>query len=202
MKTVFSIITLLLFTQATVSDTTLTKEEREFAVAYLTETQDYFQHAIEGLSTEQLNFKATPESWSIAQCIEHIAITESMGMDMIAQLMQAPADGSKRGEIKITNEILMKALEDRSMKVKAPEIIQPTGKLASAEEAAKSFNIKRDEVKDWVTKTQDDLHNHLMPHPAFGMLDSYQWVLLLGGHCKRHSLQIEEVKANPNFPKK
>lgn len=202
MKTVFSIITLLLFTQATVSDTTLTKEEREFAVAYLTETQDYFQHAIEGLSTEQLNFKATPESWSIAQCIEHIAITESMGMGMITQLMQAPPDGSKRAEIKFTNEAMIKALEDRSAKFKAPEMIQPTGKFSTSEEAAKSFNAKCEEVKDWIAKTQDDMHNHLMPHPAFGMLDSYQWVLLLGGHCKRHSLQIEEVKAHPNFPKK
>lgn len=202
MKTFLSIFILLLCTQATISETTLTKEERDFAIAYLTETQNYFQQAVKGLSTQQLNFKATPESWSIAQCIEHIAITESMGMGMITQLMQAPADGSKRSEIKITNEVLMKALEDRSFKAKAPEVIQPTGRYATAEDAAMAFIKQRDEVKAWVAKTQDDMHNHLMPHPAFGMLDSYQWILLLGGHCKRHSLQIEEVKAHPDFPKK
>jgi hypothetical protein len=33
-------------------------------------------------------------------------------------------------------------------------------------------------------------------------LDAYQWLLLLASHSERHTLQILEVKADPNFPKK
>ena len=33
------------------------------------------------------------------------------------------------------------------------------------------------------------------------MMDTYQWMLLVAGHSKRHTLQIEEVKASPGFPK-
>ena len=36
---------------------------------------------------------------------------------------------------------------------------------------------------------------------AFGTLDGYQWLLLLSTHSERHTAQIEEVKADPNFPK-
>jgi len=34
-----------------------------------------------------------------------------------------------------------------------------------------------------------------------GMLDAYQWILLLSGHTERHTLQILEVKADPKYPK-
>jgi hypothetical protein len=35
-----------------------------------------------------------------------------------------------------------------------------------------------------------------------GELDAYQWMLFMAAHSKRHLAQIEEVKADPNFPKK
>lgn len=32
-------------------------------------------------------------------------------------------------------------------------------------------------------------------------VDGYQWLLLISAHSARHTAQIEEVKADPNFPK-
>jgi hypothetical protein len=32
-------------------------------------------------------------------------------------------------------------------------------------------------------------------------MDAYQWLIFNGAHCKRHTAQILEVKADPNFPK-
>ena len=51
--------------------------------------------------------------------------------------------------------------------------------------------------------TQDDLRDHFRDHPvpAIGTLDAYQWILLISGHTRRHTAQILEVKADPNFPK-
>ena len=43
---------------------------------------------------------------------------------------------------------------------------------------------------------------HSVPHPALKTIDAYQWLLLLAAHSARHTAQIEEVKADPNFPKK
>jgi hypothetical protein len=36
--------------------------------------------------------------------------------------------------------------------------------------------------------------------PVLGPLDAYQWILLISAHSERHTKQIEEVKADPNFP--
>jgi hypothetical protein len=32
-------------------------------------------------------------------------------------------------------------------------------------------------------------------------LDGYEWLLFIGAHSERHTKQILEVKADPNFPK-
>jgi hypothetical protein len=50
--------------------------------------------------------------------------------------------------------------------------------------------------------TQDDLRGHFGDHPLLlKTMDGYQWVLRLATQSRRHTLQIEEVRANPNFPK-
>jgi hypothetical protein len=41
----------------------------------------------------------------------------------------------------------------------------------------------------------------LLAHRAAGLLDGYQWILLMAGHTERHVLQIEEVKRQPGFPR-
>lgn len=49
---------------------------------------------------------------------------------------------------------------------------------------------------------QEDLRDHFMDHPVFKTLDTYQWILLTSAHMRRHTAQILEVKADPNFPKR
>jgi hypothetical protein len=36
----------------------------------------------------------------------------------------------------------------------------------------------------------------------FGWIDGYQLYLFIAGHSKRHTQQLNEVKANPSFPGK
>lgn len=52
----------------------------------------------------------------------------------------------------------------------------------------------------FVYENEADLRNHYMVMP-FGTLDAYQGLLFIAGHTERHVLQMEEVKANANFPK-
>ena len=70
----------------------------------------------------------------------------------------------------------------------------------SAAEALESFKQDRDKLVDYVKDTQEDLRNHVLVLPI-GTYDSYQLILLIGAHSNRHMQQIEEVKADPNFPK-
>jgi len=77
MKKLFLPLVALLFCNFNLTETTLTDQERKFALDHLTQSKEKFLNAIKGLSQEQLNFKSTPESWSVAECAEHIAISEN-----------------------------------------------------------------------------------------------------------------------------
>jgi len=178
----------------------LTDAEREMAVTEMTKTRDRLHSVVEGLSDAQLNFKSTPESWSIAECVEHLAISENTFSQMLQGAVQTPADSSKRSEVKMTDEKLMAMITDRSHKVKTPEAFEPSGKFGSYTETVEAFTAKRGEHIEYVKTTADDLRNHYGQLP-FGTVDAFQVLLFMSGHTERHVAQMEEVIADENFPK-
>jgi uncharacterized damage-inducible protein DinB len=189
-------------TTATPAPTTLTPEEREAALRSLEATRDAFLQSIAGLSEKQWRFKPGPDRWSVAEVSEHIAVAESAILGMVqGKIMTSPADPSKRAEVAGKDETILKMVPDRSHKAQAPEFLKPTNRWATREETTKAFEDSRKATMDYVRTTNDDLRDHFGPHPMLGPMDAYQWILLISAHSERHTRQIEEVKADPNFPK-
>ncbi|MGA2375316.1 MAG: DinB family protein [Candidatus Sulfotelmatobacter sp.] len=181
---------------------TLTPQEREFALKNLQTTHDKFLQSIAGLSPKQWTFKPGPDRWSVAEVSEHIAVSESALLGLVQkQLMASPAAPEKREQVKGKDEMILQKIPDRSHKAQAPEFLRPTGRWATEADLTKAFEESRKATMDYVRTTNDDLRDHFFDHPVFGTLDGYQWLLLLSAHSERHTAQIEEVKADPNFPK-
>jgi hypothetical protein len=200
MKKIFLLLPVI-FLSFSVADKSLSKEERETAIKYFKETKEGFLNDVKGLSEAQLNFKSSPERWSVAECIEHIAIAEGALMGLVQNNEKQPVDSSKRSQVKATDADVMAKVPDRSTKRIAPEFLKPSGKFKNSEEAIKAFVEQRDKNIEYVQTTTNDLRNHFLPHSSLGLLDDYQWLLVISAHSRRHTLQIEEVKADPNFPK-
>lgn len=180
----------------------LTKEERERAVSELQATRKLFLESVAGLSEAQWNFKPAPEVWSVAEAAEHIAVSEDTILGLVTEkIMKSPAQPEKRAEVQGKDAMIMERLVDRSHKAQAPEILRPTHRWPNQQALVDHFKESRDRTIAYVNETNDALRDHFFEHPAFGLLDGYQWVLLIAGHSHRHTLQIEEVKANANFPK-
>ena len=178
---------------------TLTDAERELAVKEMSKSHDHFLNTLEGLSEAQLNYKITDDSWSIAECAEHIAISENMIFGMLQSSLNNEADPSKRAEVKFSDEQLIAMIEDRSTKVKTGEAFEPSGKYGSYEETVEEFKNKRKEHIDYVKSTKDDLRNRYQQLP-FGTIDAYQILLFMSGHTERHINQMEEVMDDEDFP--
>jgi hypothetical protein len=198
MKLILILVSLVTFYHPT-KNTTLTNGERRFAIRYLNETQKDLEKVIRKLSESQLNFRNEQQGWSIAECLQHLAVVEGGVLGMVEGSVQLEAEPIPPTKISYSNEGLIEAAMRRSEKLSTPSL---SPKYAKWETAFASFNSDREEIKKWVETTQDDLHAHLLPHPVFGMLDTYQWILLLGAHSERHILQIREAKENSNFPTK
>jgi hypothetical protein len=187
---------------ASIAQTAASAEEREAALKNLQTTHDAFLQSIAGLSEKQWRFKPAPDRWSVAEVSEHIAVSESAIFGMVqSKVMTSPATPEKRAEVAGKDETVLKMVPDRSHKAQAPDFLKPTNRWATREETTKAFEDSRKATMDYVRTTNDDLRDHFGPHPLLGPLDAYQWILLISAHSERHTKQIEEVKADPNFPK-
>jgi len=203
MKTIkFLILTIAIVSMSfKTADTSLTPAERKYAIDLLQETRDDLLLKIKGLTTAQLNFKPDSLTWSIAECVEHIAISENDIFGFVKTSLKEQANPAKRSELKYTDEAVVKMITDRSTKVKTREAFKPTGKFGSFDATLNAFKSTRDSNIKYVKTTSDDLRNHYYDF-RFGTVDTYQAILFIAGHCKRHTEQIEEVMKNPAFSTK
>ncbi len=199
-KMIFLLSSVLLLSFST-ADAGLTKEERKLAADFLTDTKNGIRDAIQGLSQAQLTFKPAPDKWSVEDCLKHIAMSEQMLWGMVEASLKNPITPEKRSEVKFKDEQVIKNVEDRSNKAKTFAPLEPVNTpFKSAAEAMASFSKDRDKLIGYVTTTNDDLRDRVNQLPV-GVYDSYQMILFIGAHSNRHMQQINEVKADPAFPK-
>jgi hypothetical protein len=190
----------LLAGAAVASAQEVTQAEKDKALQYLETTRKGVLEATKGLSEAQWNFKPAPDRWSVAQTMEHIAAAEDYIRGMVKEkIMMAPA-GDPGRDVKKTDEGVLAMVPDRTTKVQAPEPLVPTNRFGSPEASLKHFVDSRTTTEDFL-KTTTGLRDHVADSPM-GKLDGYEFVLLIAAHSERHTKQINEVKADPNFPKK
>lgn len=179
----------------------IAQNDKQFLLEYYTTTEAELQQNVAGLSEAQMHFKATPESWSVSQCLEHIIKTEKMIFGMVKPGLEQPANIGDMGAPVNTDEKIIMMVTDRSNKFKAPTELVPDGKYNSPKAAMDDFNAGRVEILALINSTPDaTLRDHVSESPA-GIVDAYQNFLFLAGHTARHTLQLQEVKADPAFPK-
>jgi DinB superfamily len=179
----------------------LSQADKDRALDYLESTKKGVLEATKGLSASQWNFKPAPDRWSVAEVMEHIAAAEDLLRGLDEQVMKSPAIPARDpADVKKTDETVLAAVPDRSHKAQAPEPLRPTNRFGSPQEAQKHFVQTRAETEAFLKNTAD-LRAHVGDSPL-GKLDGYQWILLIAAHSERHTKQILEVKADPNFPAK
>jgi len=185
---------------AAISAQELRQAEKEHALQYLESTKRDVLDATKGLSEAQWNFKSAPDKWSVAEVTEHIAAAEDFLMGMVtSQVMKAPARPAGE-DVKAIDDMVVATIPDRSQKKQAPEPLKPTNRFGSPAGSLKHFTEARTQTEAFL-KTHDDLRQHAIDSPVGKKLDGYEWVLFVAGHSERHTKQINEVKADPNFPK-
>ena len=176
----------------------LTTADRDALLSNFEKSTSAFTASLKGLSDAQWNYKAAPDRWSIAECAEHIAESETFIRGFIEKAVFAA--GTKATPEAKKDESTMKFIVNREQKFQAPEPLKPVNKYKTPAEALAAFNESR--VKNIaLIKSHDDLRDLAGMHPAFKEVDGYGWFLFLSGHTARHTAQIEEVKASPGYPK-
>ncbi len=175
----------------------LTKGDRDRMLSALHATRKQVIDMTSGLSDAQWKFKPADDKWSIAEVVEHLALAEKAIFGMSQKALQSPPVS---GEKKVSDEVIQKMLPSRDTKVKAPEMLVPTGRFGSGAKALAEFQTARDQSLQYVRTTKDNLRAHAS-QSVFGLTDGVQWIYYMAGHTERHVKQMAEVKADAKYPR-
>ena len=177
----------------------ITEKERARALQELQNSKTALQNEVNGLSAEQLNWKSDETSWSIAECVEHLAISEANIFEMVKQAISVEADPAGREKVQMSDDELLGLITNREQKVKTRKEFEPTNQFGSYKQTMAAFNERRKDNIKFVKKTDLPLRDHYAEFP-FGTIDAYQVILFMSGHTERHIAQIREIKSAEGFP--
>jgi hypothetical protein len=176
----------------------LSQTDRDQGLQYLEQTRDGVIAATKGLSDTQMKFKPVPDRWSVAEVVEHITrVEDGIFQNVTLKVMKAPAGAADREPAKM-DAMVLTMVPDRSHKRQAPPEFVPTDSATPAE-TLDHFLKTRAKTFEFLQSTPD-LRAHVADSPL-GPLDAYEWLLFTSAHSERHTKQILELKADPNFPK-
>lgn len=177
---------------------TLTEADKKEGLAHLDRTRAALLSATKGLSEAQWKFKPAPDRWSVAEVLEHIVVTENFLLENTSTKVMAAPTGKPDRDYKAVDKLVVSAIADRSQTAQAPEALRPTGRW-SPQETLDQFVKTRERTTEFL-KSTPGLRDHVADSPLGQPIDAYQWLLFISAHSERHTKQILEVKADPNFP--
>jgi DinB superfamily len=192
-KVTASVILLTMFSVG-MSSAPLTERERQRLLAHLDMTASWLTDEVSGLSPDQLAFRRAPDAWTIVEVLDHLLVVGPIYWQDLQNAMKAPGG---RKSPSTDADILWYGI-DRTNREKAIPSEVPKGlrDLRSGLDAHRKLHAR---LVEYIRSTKDDLRGHIVERQS---CDAYQWALLISTHEQRHILQIREIKADPNFPKK
>jgi DinB superfamily len=174
----------------------MTQEEREHLVAHLEMTRTWLSDEVSPLSAAQLNFRPSPDRWTVAETVQHLVISEPNYWKLLNDSMkQAPKKLEKAAS---DADVLWYGI-DRTQHEKTPAKQNPIQQKIDTAQAMKTFLAMHTQLLEMARTSKEDLRGHAVPEWG---VDAYQCLLEISTHEQRHIMQIREIKASAGFPKK
>jgi hypothetical protein len=175
----------------------MTTGERQRLVAHFEMTEAWLESEVSGLSDAQLKFKMTPESWSVEEVVMHLAIAEPQYWDQFKESLAKPVKPDFKPQV--TDAQMLWYGVDRTQRTTTGDARVPRSQFPNMKASLASFKKLRVEMMKTAKESQEDLRGRQY---LTASQDLYQWFLMISTHSQRHILQIREVKAHQNYPKK
>jgi hypothetical protein len=163
----------------------------------LDETRRRLYDRLEGLSSDEEKRQDGPDSWSVGQVAEHLAIMEERLIKLFPIMLTKAASAGAQAASGDTlrRPVSIDKLVARSVKEKyvAPDVVRPSGSVPVADSLGRLQRSRASllELRPRIETADGTSVNY--PHPVFGPLDLYQWLLMIGMHEERHLRQIESL---------
>src|SRR5256885_12104347 len=177
----------------------MTKDDREHLLVHLEMTTQMVAEQVHGLSPAQLEYKASPDRWSIREIVSHLAVAEPDYWRDIQKALKAQPDMNHKKSSATDADILWYGI-DRVVHTKTGGGDEKVDTYKDLGKALGNFQALRATMIEYIKTTNDDMRAH-----SFGdreVIDCWQWMLEISTHAERHIQQIREIKNDSKFPSK
>lgn len=173
------------------------------------EAKDKVRLAFSGISSVQLNWKPSAESWSIAQCLDHLIVADGVYFSDLKKITERTYKMTFLEKYspfsRICGRILKNRLQEQiGKKMTAPKKIQPSASEMKIE-VIESYHKNLDTFLAYVSNCQNiDIDKTIITSPLISIVtyclrDALYFLIQ---HEHRHINQAIRVQSNENFPKK
>lgn len=166
---------------------------------YLAVQHSNLRAAFDAIPPERRSRRPSPDQWSPADVIGHLAILESRVADIFSTLISEARARGLRAEpdtSPVLPTIDVTRVLDRSTKFVAPDRVDPRKTPTCL--AWSDYERAHDQLTAIVRQTDGlALADVMYPHPIFGSLNLYEWIAFTGAHAARHTEQIRESAGVP-----
>ena len=172
------------------------------------EAKEKVQFEFTDISFQQLNWKPSRESWSIAQCLNHLVVSDSSYFSVLKKITGGKYQMNFWEKYSPFTRVIGRLMKDQlqeqvKRKMKAPRIFLP---------AASEINIgvleryykNLDDFSGLISECRNiDLDKTIITSPVvsfvtYSLRDAFQFLVQ---HEHRHINQAIRVKKNEKFPK-
>jgi hypothetical protein len=164
---------------------------------------------VANLTDEQLNWKPAPASWSIAQCLDHLAVTsEKFDRDFARAIargrLKRRASGAVRYRPTMLGGWLVKQLgPETKRKMPAPKVFRPA-ESSSIKGALERFLRQQEKFLGFVNDgrgidyNKTRLRSPVTPLMRYSLADAFVMTVV---HGQRHLAQSRRVRETSGFPR-
>jgi hypothetical protein len=162
---------------------------------------------IDGLTSEQVNWQPDANSWSVAQCLDHLIRANTIYVAALREAVRKTGaeEVQRRGPIRpgLPSRLFIGWLEPPSrVKGRAPKAIVPASHGNPAE-VLRRFLLAQEEVRTLVLESAGLELNRIRfrnPFARFLCFTVGAGLLIITAHDRRHLRQAEKVRHSAGFP--
>ena len=173
------------------------------ANAIADDAQKSFGH----LSPTQLNWKPSPNQWSVAQCLDHLIVINSAAFPVVEQIVRDGYKPTLQQRLPILPRffawMVLKAVSpEGKSKYKAARHVEPSSSTIAADIVNRFKAHQQELIRHMKMAEKLDLSKIIITSPVasfatYSALDAYKIAVT---HERRHLLQAKRVMEMPGFP--
>lgn len=195
---VITLLAGLLISSATQAQKLWTEADRKYTVENLRRTRDELTRETETLTDAQWHFHESPDRWSIAEVVEHLALWEIIWAREIGMGIR----NTPRPDL-IATSSPDSYYHDFIIETKAhksPDFSRPAGFIQGKNNLT-FFQRLRNQAIGFADTTSADMRAQFELTATKFPRNMHQVYIYQWGHVDRHLRQIRKIKAHPNYPK-